>query len=116
VHQRIDLVIEARNVDRSAKLKVTANGVEITNRFAAPVLTELDCDGTPGAVFRADLFEFERPGFVRLSVDLESGGVSLRAERELEIKPFAVPKTPRNYILFIGDAMGNASLLSKLAG
>ena len=32
----------------------------------------------------------------------------MRAERDLEIKPFTLPKVRRNYVLFIGDAMGNA--------
>jgi alkaline phosphatase len=108
VHQRIDLVIEARNVDVSAKLKVTANGEDITDRFADPIGTELDCDGTPGTVFRANLFEFPSPGPVKFTVELEVGGVQLRAERDLEIKPFSLPNVPRNYVLFIGDAMGNA--------
>ena len=108
VRQRIDLVIEARNAGAAGQFRVTANGQDITKRFAAPVPTELDCDGTAGLVYRADLFEFQQPGNVKLTVDLETGGNQLRAERNIEIKPFVLPQKPRNYILFIGDAMGNA--------
>jgi alkaline phosphatase len=108
VRQRIDLVIEARNAGAAAQFRVTANGQDITKRFAAPVPTELDCDGTAGMVYRADLFEFQQPGNVKIAVDLEAAGNRLRAERNIEIKPFVLPQKPRNYILFIGDAMGNA--------
>jgi hypothetical protein len=108
VRQRIDLVIEARNVGVIAQFRVTANGQDSTKRFAAPVPTELDCDGTAGLVYRADLFEFQQPGNVKIAVELETGGTRLRAERNIEIKPFMLPQKPRNYVLFIGDAMGNA--------
>src|SRR5262245_13647979 len=64
VRQRIDLVVEARNVNAAGKWKVTANGQDITDRFATPVKTEFDCNGTAGVVLRADLFEFQRPGEV----------------------------------------------------
>jgi alkaline phosphatase len=106
--QRVDLVIEARNVDPAAKLKVMANDQEITTRFAAPVKTELDCDGTAGLVYRADLFEFQHAGDVKLAVELQGDGAPLRAARTIQVKPFGLPGTPRNYMLFIGDAMGNA--------
>ena len=108
VRQRIDLVIEARNVSRPGQFRVVANGEEITNRFATPVVTELDCDGTAGLVYRADLFEFQRPGNVRLTVELGTGGEAVRAERNIAVMPFALPQRPRNYVIFIGDAMGNA--------
>jgi alkaline phosphatase len=108
VRQRIDLVIEARNVRRPGQFRAVANGEDITNRFAAPVVTELDCDGTAGLVYRADLFEFQRPGYVRLTVELGTGGEAVRAERNIEVMPFALPQRPRNYVIFIGDAMGNA--------
>jgi alkaline phosphatase len=107
VRQRIDLVVEARNVSSVAQFKVTANGQDITNRFAAPSPTELDCEA-PGLVVRANLFEFQQPGEVRLSVELRVAGETLHAERTLEIKPFVLPQKPRNYVIFIGDAMGNA--------
>ena len=108
VRQRIDLVIEARNISPAAKLKVTANSEDITARFQAAIPTELDCDGTRGVVYRADSFEFARAGNMQLRVELDNGGDRLAAERSLEIRPFSLPNTPRNYILFIGDAMGNA--------
>jgi alkaline phosphatase len=107
VQQRIDLVVEARNVSADAQFKITANGQDITNRFAAPVRAELDCEAA-GLVFRADLFEFQQAGEVRLSAELRAAGETLRAERTLEIKPFLLPQKPRNYVIFIGDAMGNA--------
>ena len=108
VRQRIDIVIEARNVNPRATLKVTANNVDITGRFSAPIQTELDCDGTAGMVYRADKFEFGKAENVKLRVELQSGSDRLSAERSLEIRPFDLPNVPRNYILFIGDAMGNA--------
>lgn len=108
VRQRIDLVIEARNAGGKRALKVFANDRDITSRFTGPRETDLDCDGTQGLVYRADLFEFTTPGMVKVRVELSDGATPLRDERTIEIKPFSLPKTPRNYILFIGDAMGNA--------
>jgi len=108
VRQRVDLVIEARNASGADRFRVTANGADITNRFAPPARTELDCNGTAGLVYRADLFEFRQPGNVKLAVELTSGGERLREERNIEVRPFRLPPTPRNYILFIGDGMGNA--------
>src|SRR5215475_15269137 len=67
VRQRIDLVIEVRNAKTADQFRVVANGEDITNRFAAPAATELDCDGTAGLVYRADLFEFQKPGNVKLA-------------------------------------------------
>jgi alkaline phosphatase len=107
VRQRVDLVIEARNTDPQAKLHATINEQDISNRFQRTAAA-LDCDGTPGLVFRADLFEFETAGQVRLFVEVESGAAHPRAERTIEIKPFVAPATRRNYVLFVGDAMGNA--------
>jgi alkaline phosphatase len=106
--QRIDLVVEARNVKGPAQFSVRANAEDITGRFSAPMETELDCNGTAGLVYRADLFEFAEVGNVKLTVELQSQNERLRAERNIEIQPFALPQTPRNYILFIGDGMGNA--------
>jgi alkaline phosphatase len=108
VRQRIDLVIEARNVNGSARFTATANGEDIAGRFSAPAKTELDCNGTAGLVYRADLFEFAKPGRVKLTVKLQNQGDQLQAERDIEIEPFTLPETPRNYVLFIGDGMGNA--------
>src|SRR5262249_52925910 len=105
--QRIDLVIEAPNAS-AGQLTVKANGQDITSRFAAPIRTELDCDGSDGMVFRAAQYEFQRPGSVKLTVELQTSGETLRTERTLEIKPFDLPQKPRNYVIFVGDAMGNA--------
>ena len=106
--QRVDLVVETRRTNPGAKLRVFANDREISSRFTAPKQTPLDCDGTPGLVFRADLMEFPEPGTVRLRVEVDNSGTILRAERSLEVLAFSLPKTPRNYVLFIGDAMGNS--------
>lgn len=106
--QRIDLVVEVRNADMPAAFKVTANGSDITSRFGAPVKTELDCDGTAGLVYRTNLFEFPDAGNVKLAVELQTRYQHLRAQRNIEVQAFTLPKHPRNYILFIGDAMGNA--------
>ena len=106
--QRVDVVVEARRTNPRAKLRVFANDREISSAFALPRQTTLDCDGTPGLVFRADRTEFVEPGTVRLRVELDNGGTILSAERSIEVRAFSLPKTPRNYILFIGDAMGNS--------
>ena len=108
VRQQVDLVIEVRNVTSAAQFKVMVNRDDITGRFAAPAAAELDCNGTQSLVYRAPLFEFPQAGNVRLAVDLQAAGQSLHAERTLEIKPFALPQPPRNYVIFIGDAMGNS--------
>jgi alkaline phosphatase len=105
--QQIDLVLEARNVDAGATLKVTANGKDISPKFTGHD-AELDCNGTRAKVYRADLYSFAQAGPVRLAAEVTSGGERLTSERTIEVKPFSVAKTPRNYILFIGDAMGNA--------
>jgi len=107
VRQRVDLVIEARHADPGSKLRITANQQDISARFQHHE-TELDCDGTRGVVFRADLFDFPQPGPVKLTAELEISGSRLRAERTIEVRPFVLPRTPRNYILFIGDGMGSA--------
>ena len=106
--QRVDLVVEARRTQPGAKLRVFANDRDISSRFTPALRTALDCDGTPGLVFRADLMEFAEPGTVRLRVELDNAGTILRADRSIEVRAFSLPKTPRNYVLFIGDAMGNS--------
>lgn len=106
--QRIDLVIEVRNAALATQFKVTANGSDITARSASPVKTEFDCNGTGGLLYRADRFEFSDAGNVRLVLELQTGNEHLRAERNIEIQQFRLPEHPRNYVLFIGDAMGNA--------
>jgi alkaline phosphatase len=120
VRQRIDLVIEARNAAPNAKLRVLANQQDISSRFRAHDTT-LDCNGTKAVVFRADLFEFEKAGPLMLVAELETAEGRVRAERSIEIKPFNLPFTPRNYILFIGDGMGTAyrdagRIVSRSAG
>lgn len=107
VRQRVDLVVEARNVPPEAKLRVTANQQDISGRFQRAEQA-LDCDGTRGLVFRADLFEFQNAGSMKLLVEVDNGASHLRAERTIEVKPFTAPAIPRNYILFIGDGMGTA--------
>ena len=107
VRQRIDLVVEARHVAPDSKLRVTVNQQDMSSRFQRHE-EGLDCDGTRGLLFRADLFEFSQSGSIKLTAELETSRSYLRAERTLEIKPFHLPQTPRNYILFIGDAMGSA--------
>jgi alkaline phosphatase len=101
-------VIEVRNAALATQFKVTANGSDITARFASPVKTEFDCNETAGLVYRADHFEFSDAGNVKLVVELQTGDGHLQAERNIEIQSFTLPQRPRNYILFIGDAMGNA--------
>src|SRR5215831_9378549 len=120
VRQRIDLVIEARGGGPNATLRVTANQQDITRRFTASQ-AELDCNGTPATVYRANLNEFSQPGKVVLTAELTAGAAALRSERTLEIKPFDLPASPRNYILFIGDAMATAyrdagRIVSRSAG
>lgn len=105
--QQIDLVIEARNVSPEATLRVLANGRDITSSFKAHD-AELDCNGTRAKVYRADLYSFGEPGIVKLVAVVNNNGEPIQAERSIEVKPFSLPKTPRNYILFVGDAMGNA--------
>jgi len=106
VRQRVDLVIEARNVQPDAEIRVTVNQEDLSSRFHRGDAA-FDCDGTRGLMFRADLFEFQTAGQVKLAVEVVSGASHLRAERTIEVKPFIAPPAKRNYILFIGDAMGN---------
>jgi alkaline phosphatase len=107
VRQRIDLVIEARNAAPNARLRVTANQQDISSRFRGHEAS-LDCNGTKGMVFRADLFEFSQTGAVKLAAEWESGENRARAEKVIEVQSFNLPAVPRNYILFIGDGMGTA--------
>src|SRR5215469_14368084 len=88
--QRIDLVVEVRSVDTPSHFKVTANGSDITARFAPPVKAELDCNGTAGLVDRADGFEFLDGGNTKLTVELQNGNDLLRAERNSDIQPFTL--------------------------
>lgn len=106
--QRVDVVIEARNLTQMSGFRVTANNVEITNRFRGPIPADLDCDATPDAVFRADLFSFTEPGSVLLVATVNSSRGTSRDVRHVLIVPFSVGRQPRNIILLIGDAMGTS--------
>lgn len=102
--QRIDLVVEVRDAASAAGLRVTANGADITSRFQGPVASDLDCNGTQDAVYRANLTSFQDPGPVRIIATLGNG----RAIKDLTVQRFGVPAKRKNVILFIGDAMGTA--------
>lgn len=102
--QRLDIVIEARNV-AGGVLTVTANGVSLTTRFAGPKAADLDCDGTADAVWRADLVSFATPGWIRLEASLSTPQGAIRALKDIVVQPFPRPKTFKNVILYIGDGM-----------
>ncbi len=106
--QQLDLVIEARNMTNLSGLRVTANAVDITARFKGPAAADLDCDGRQDAVYRADLFRFSATGPVRLSASVSSAEGLFSDVKDIIIQPFSLAKRPRNIILMIGDAMGNA--------
>jgi alkaline phosphatase len=106
--QRLDLVVELRNVADPAGLRVTANGADITARFSAPSPVDLDCDGRQDWVYRADMVGFDRAGNVRLTADKPNpAGGTLRSVKDILIYGFSLGEKRRNVILFIGDAMGN---------
>lgn len=102
--QRIDLVIEVRGAAAGGSLRVTAGGRDLTPDFTGPVATGLDCNGTPGLVYRANLVSFDQLGNVPLTATY--GG--LTDSRNLLIRPFSLANKSRNIILYIGDAMGTA--------
>ena len=102
--QRVDLVIEARNVSGPAALTVTAAGRDISAKFTGPTQVTLDCNGTPGLVFRYDMASFQDIGNVRLTATLGS----IAATKDIHVRPFSLAAKPRNVILYIGDAMGTA--------
>ncbi len=106
--QRIDLVVELRKATVGAGFKVSANGRDITSQFKAPAQVDLDCDGTPDTVYRADLVGFNDIGNVRIVATATAGGQSLEAIKDIQVRPFSVPAKGRNVVLFIGDAMGTA--------
>jgi alkaline phosphatase len=106
VRQRVDLVIETRHAPLNAKMRISVNGEDISARFSRTE-TDLDCDGTKGLVFRADLYEFAEAGPMKLQAALTLGNSITLTERTIDVKPFTPPAQLRNYILFIGDAMGN---------
>lgn len=102
--QHVDLVIEARNMSSPGPLSVTLNGKDISAKFTGPVQTALDCNGTPGLVYRYDMAGIMDVGDVRMTAKL--GG--LTANKDIHVRPFTLAAKPRDVILFIGDAMGTA--------
>lgn len=116
--QRVDLVLEVRNVTNPTGLKVTANGRDITSRFGAAQNVDLDCDARPDTRFRADLVGFTELGYVRIEASVNSGTATLRDVKDILVYPFQPGRQKRNVIVFIGDAMGQtyrdaARLVSK---
>src|ERR1044071_8317016 len=65
--QRVDLVVELRSASAGSNFKVTANGVDITNKFSDATRVDLDCNGTQDSVYRANLVGFNDPGAVTLT-------------------------------------------------
>lgn len=107
VHQRVDLVIEGRNLPEAGVLKVTAQGRDITAKFSKATAADLDCDSTRDFVWRSDLHEFETAGLVDLKVEWRAAsGAAAQAARRISVQAFTPQR--KNLVLFIGDAMGNA--------
>jgi alkaline phosphatase len=106
--QRVDLVIEVRNVSAPGALRVTANGVDLSSRFSAAQQADLDCDGSTDWVLRADLQSFPKAGDVRIIAELSTASGTLTAIKDLTVYKFSIDGKRRNAILFIGDAMGTA--------
>lgn len=102
--QRVDLVVEVRGAAAGGSFRATAGSRDLTSSFTGPVATGLDCNGTPGLVYRANLQSFSEIGNVPLTVTYGS----LTDSRTLLIRPFALANKARNVILYIGDAMGTA--------
>jgi len=102
--QRLDLVIEARNLTSGA-LTVTVNGVDITKQFAGPTLVDLDCNTTRDAVWRAEMVSFNTPGWIRLEARLATSQGTFRDVRDILVQPFPRPASFKNVILYIGDGM-----------
>ena len=88
--QRVDLVLEARNVD-AGTLVVTANGADITRFFKGPVAAGLDCDASKDAVWRADLVSFSTPGWVRIVATLQSPQGRFETISDITVQPFRKP-------------------------
>ena len=106
--QRVDLVIEMRNVTQASGLEVTANGASLTSKFSAPKAVQLDCDATPDMMVRADMVGFA-PGSIRIRARVSTDAGVLEDVKDIIVYPFAgLPSQRRNVILFIGDAMGTA--------
>lgn len=106
--QRIDILLEARNITSTSNLKVTANGRDITSQFEGPVSVDLDCDGRNDTVYRARLVSFQDLGNVRVVASVTGGSQSYESIKDIKVYPFSLPTQKRNVILYIGDAMGTA--------
>lgn len=104
--QRVDLVIELRNITTVTGLRVTANGRDITSRFSAPTQVDLDCDARPDSVVRANLQGFTEIGYTRIEASVSAGGTTLRDIKDILVYEFKPGQLRKNVILFIGDAMG----------
>jgi alkaline phosphatase len=103
--QQVDLVVEIRNTSAVSGFRVVANGIDLTSRFGAPEVKDLDCDTDNDVVYRAPLVRFAA-GEVRLEVSATAGSAALRDSRIIQVMPFSLPAKRRNIVLFIGDAMG----------
>lgn len=104
--QRVDLVIEMRNITNPTGLRVTANGRDITSRFGSPTNPDLDCDGRPDSVVRANLQGFNEIGYVRIEASVNSGSARLSDIKDIQIYEFKPGQQRKSIVLFIGDAMG----------
>lgn len=105
--QRVDLVIELRNVTQVTSVDVTANGASISSKFAAPVQVSLDCDAAPDMRVRADMVGFA-PGNVRIRARISTNAGVLEDVKDIIVYPMSAAAQRRNVILYIGDAMGTA--------
>jgi alkaline phosphatase len=106
--QRVDLVIEIREVVNVAQFRVVANGNDITAAFTLQQGVDLDCNNTPDKVYRAALYSFKNAGTVRLTASANANGTMLTDSRDIEIRSFSMPSNRRNVVLFVGDAMGGS--------
>ncbi|MBI4892765.1 MAG: alkaline phosphatase [Acidobacteria bacterium] len=84
---------------------MTANGVDLTRSFSAAKAANLDCDGTPDAVFRADMVSFAGAGNVRLEATLTTAQGSFLAAKDIGVYPFQASGKKKNVIVFVGDGM-----------
>lgn len=101
--QRIDLIAEVRNPPANGTFAFTVNGVDISRRFSATART-LDCNGTPGIVYRANAPMGFQAGTAVLTASLDGYADT----RSITVYPFTLNTPNRNVILFLGDAMGTA--------
>src|SRR5262245_25318796 len=104
--QRVDLVVEIREVVNVAQFRVVANGTDITAAFTLQPDVDLDCNNTPDKVYRAALYSFKIAGTVRLTASANINGTMITNSRDIEVRSFSMPSNRRNVVLFVGDAMG----------